>query len=424
MSDRAFHVALDARPCDRPSAKGAVQSVGVLRFEQARAGSVVSFEYDPSWLSRQPVTAFDPDLQPWSGRQYVDPSKPLFGVFGDSCPDRWGRTLLQRKENEDARLEGRTARILQEPDFLAGVSDQTRMGALRYSLDADGPFVAAPGEGVPPFSSLCSLEEASRQVETDKGSLRRDAALDLLLSPGSSLGGARPKANVVDQSAGLWVAKFPSAHDRYDMGLVEFLTHELAREFGIDVPEANRAQVSRHGTVFLSRRFDREGPARFHFSSAMALLGKRDGASGSDGTSYLELVEFIRENCAHPQRDLEELFRRIVFSVAVSNTDDHLRNHGFLLGSEGWHLAPAYDVNPNPAGRSLSLNIDEASGALSFRLVVEQAAFFGLPRSKAERMVGEVSRLLKSWETRARRLRLSAADCASVAPAFDLSGKE
>lgn len=414
---RCIHVTLDAVPFDSRNDPGSPLDVGELYFSPARNGEVVSFEYSPSWLANQSLTSFDPDLQPWKGRQYLNADKPLFGVFSDSCPDRWGRMLLQRKENERASKERRTARTLLESDFLLGVSDRTRMGALRYRNESNGPFLAEESDDdVPPFSSLRTLENASRRIEQPSDNHHDSEYLDLLLSPGSSLGGARPKASVRDQQDNLWIAKFPSRNDQFDTGLVEFFTHELARLFDIDVPDARQARFSRYGTTFLSRRFDRYEQKRVHFSSAMALLGKQDG---TDGASYLELMEFIREQCARPERDLAELYRRILFSIAVSNTDDHLRNHGFLLGSNGWHLAPAYDINPNPRGRSLSLNIDETSGFLSYSLVRQQAPYFGVKKKEAERMEHDVRLIVKDWQSRAKRMGLDTTTRMVIAPAFD-----
>lgn len=417
MTDRCLHVVLDAVPFDSQSGSGDPLLAGTLYFSPARNGETVSFEFSASWLETQPISSFDPDLQPWRGRQYLIPGKPMFGVFSDSCPDRWGRLLLQRKENKQAAKQHRPARSLLESDFLVGVSDRTRMGALRYRSEDDGPFLAEESNGdVPPFSSLRELEDAARRIESPTDEARDPEYLDLLLSPGSSLGGARPKASARDQYGDLWIAKFPSRNDRFDSGLVEFLILELERSFGIDVPDAQHAQFGRHGTTFLIKRFDRRGERRIHFSSAMALLGKQDGDSEA---SYLDLMEFVREHGAQPERDLKELYRRILFSVAVSNTDDHLRNHGFLLGGNGWHLAPAYDVNPNPAGRSLTLNIDETSGILSYSLVREQAPYFGIGGNDASRMEHDVKLIVKDWRHQAKKLGLNAAACDAIAPALE-----
>ena len=421
MSGRSLRVSMDAIPYLSLDRSSKPTHVGTLHFSPARNGEAVSFEFSSTWLAVNPLTSFDPDLQPWKGRQYLEAGKPLFGVFSDSCPDRWGRMLLQRKENERAHAEGRSARALLESDFLVGVSDRTRMGALRYQESGDGPFLAEDSANdVPPVSSLRELEHAARGIEASPSNERRDSVyLDLLLSPGSSLGGARPKASVRDQTGDLWIAKFPSRHDSFDTGIVEFFTHDLARSFGIDVPDAQKGRFGRHGTTFLSKRFARITGKRVHFSSAMALLGRQDGACGADGASYLDLMEFMREQCARPERDLEELYRRILFSVAVSNTDDHLRNHGFLLGNDGWHLAPAFDMNPNPLGRSLSLNIDEASGVLSYALVRDQAPYFGVSNRQAQRMEHDIKALTKSWRARAKRVGLSSSECDAVAPVFE-----
>ena len=309
--------------------------LGTLFVENVRGRESYSFEYDADWLkSSANYMYLDPDLQLYAGRQYPTGAKNVFGLFADSSPDRWGRLLMTRRERILAEQEGRKPRKLLDSDFLMGVYDETRMGAIRFKLDKDGPFLSDDSETpTPPWTSLRTLEEASRQFENDESGLEQKW-INQLIKPGSSLGGARPKATVLDTKGNLWIAKFPSKHDDINVGAWEKVTHDLARLCGLDVPESMLIDFSKYGSTFLVRRFDRNGAARIHFASAMTMLGKTDGASAADGSSYLELVSFIKANGAAPKRDLTELWKRIVFNMAVSNTDDHMRNHGFILKAD------------------------------------------------------------------------------------------
>ena len=342
--------------------------LGTLFVENVRGRESCSFEYDADWLkSSTNYMYLDPDLQLYAGRQYPTGAKNVFGLFADSSPDRWGRLLMTRRERILAEQEGRKPRKLLDSDFLLGVYDETRMGAIRFKLDKDGPFLSDDSETpTPPWTSLRTLEEASRQFENDESGLEQKW-INQLIKPGSSLGGARPKATVLDTSGNLWIAKFPSKHDDVNVGAWEKVTHDLARLCGLDVPESMLIDFSKYGSTFLVRRFDRNGAARIHFASAMTMLGKTDGASAADGSSYLELVSFIKANGAAPKRDLTELWKRIVFNMAVSNTDDHMRNHGFILKADGWHLSPLYDVNPVPEGDELSLCVNEDDATMLTR---------------------------------------------------------
>ena len=328
--------------------------MGCLYVDILRGKESCSFEYDEKWLKTHPGQFFlDPDLQLYRGRQYAPMDKALFGIFADSCPDRWGRMLMRRREAILAAREGRKPKQLTETDYLLGVYDESRMGALRFSLQVGGPFLSCDSDmATPPWVALRELEAASLAFEQDEDTLN-DRWLRQLLAPGSSLGGARPKATVRASDGTLWIAKFPSKQDEQNTGAWEQVAHELARICGLNVPESKLTSFSDAGSTYLVKRFDREGMKRIHFSSAMSLLGQTDGASDS---SYLDLVDFITQAGASPRKDLAELWKRIVFSMAISNTDDHLRNHGFLLTEKGWRLSPMYDVNPVPYGETLSLN--------------------------------------------------------------------
>jgi len=285
--------------------------LGQLFVDRTRGREHYSFEYSNEWLRKSSTSIMlDPDLHLYAGRQFVPLTKNLFGLFSDSCPDRWGRLLMQRHENIQARKDQRKPRALSEMDYLLGVYDEARMGALRFSLQPEGPFLAGDNKlAVPPWVTLHTLESASLSFESDEGGMQ-EKWLYQLLAPGSSLGGARPKATVQSVDGSLWIAKFPSKHDNANTGAWEKTVHDLARKCGLNVPESALETFSKHGATFLVKRFDRDGSRRIHYSSAMTLLDKNDGASGTDGTSYLDLVSFIKASGASPDKDLVELWRR------------------------------------------------------------------------------------------------------------------
>ena len=399
--------------------------MGCLFTDSLRGKEACSFEYEPGWLKRHAnAPALDPEFQLYQGRQYAPQDKALFGLFSDSCPDRWGRLLMRRREAIDAYREGRKPRQLLETDYLLGVRDEARMGALRFSLQEGGPFLSCCGDtAAPPWAALRSLEAASLAYEQDKDALN-DRWLRQLLAPGSSLGGARPKVNVRAADGELWIAKFPSCRDGQDAGAWEQAAHEMAKACGLNVPDSRLERYSDAGSTYLAKRFDRRGGRRIHFSSAMSLLGKTDGASADTGSSYLELAEFITASGASPREDLPELWKRIVFSMAVSNTDDHLRNHGFLLTPNGWRLSPAYDVNPVPYGGSLSLNVSLDDARIDADLAVEVSPFFGLRHDDAWKAARSILDSVKrSWRPCAERCGISRASQNAMAPAFSLCEK-
>lgn len=394
--------------------------MGRLYVSQLRGKELFSFEYDDEWLG-QASTVFDPDLSLYKGRQYLPEGKNLFGVFTDSCPDRWGRLLMKRREEIRARNASEKPKRLQESDFLLGVYDEARMGGLRFKIDPDGEFISSDKEiATPPWATLRQLENASISFENDESGLG-EKWLNQLLAPGSSLGGARPKATVVAPDETLWIAKFPSKHDEWNIGAWEIVVHDLAALCGLDVPKAKTEIFSKTGNTFLVERFDRDKKNRKHFSSAMTLLGKTDGASGQDGSSYLELAAFIKANGATPKKDLEELWKRIVFSMAVSNTDDHMRNHGFILEDKGWVLSPMYDVNPDIYGDMLSLNVDDNYADLDYGLAIETAKYYGLSQKEAIETVHFISSTVKdNWKRIASNYGISRGAIERMAPAFSL----
>ena len=394
--------------------------IGRLYVDTVRGGERYSFEYDKKWLSNPIAVTLDPDLSLYSGRQYPI-GKEKFGLFADSSPDRWGRILMKRRERILASKEDRKPRTLNESDYLLGVYDETRMGALRFSLEEGGAFLSDDSDTpTPPWTSLRTLEEASREFEKDERGLT-DKWLKQLLKPGSSLGGARPKASILAPNGDLWIAKFPSKHDEGNVGAWEKVVHDLARLCGLNVPESKLERFSKNGSTFLVKRFDRVGARRIHFSSAMTMLGKTDGAGAGDGTGYLDMVDFIKSNGASPKEDLVELWRRLVFNMAVSNTDDHLRNHGFLLTKRGWKLSPLYDVNPVEEGDELSLNVSENDNSISIDLAIETAHYYGIKEADARLMAAEILAIVRdNWENIAKKCGLSRTDIEDKRPAFNV----
>lgn len=399
--------------------------IGTLFIDGGKGKEVISFEYDEVWLANVDSNlVFDPDLALFRGRQYTPLNKPLFGMFADSCPDRWGRLLMKRREAIRAKKEERKPRRLTELDFLLGVYDETRMGALRFSEHENGPFVSNDKDlATPPWTTLRKLESASLAFEKNDDGME-EKWLKQLIAPGSSLGGARPKASVTAPDGSLWIAKFPSKNDEVNKGAWEMVVHDLAVMCGLNVPEAKLENFSKTGSTFLIKRFDREGKQRIHYASAMTLLGKNDGANAADGSSYLELVSLIRKHGATPKKDLQELWRRIVFNMAVSNTDDHLRNHGFILSNEGWKLSPVFDVNPDADGEVLSLNVDENNNLIDFELALSVARLYEISEKQGIEELNEIKNVVESnWRRLAQQYGLSRSEIENMSPAFNMAYK-
>ena len=403
--------------------KGQPELVGRLYTSASRGKELFSFEYNKNWLqSINSSLAFDPDLHLYEGCQYA-PDKPLFGVFLDSCPDRWGRLLMNRKEAILAKKENRKPQALAESDYLLRVYDELRLGALRFSLGEDKPFLASDKElCTPPWTTLRTLASASLAFESDDYG-QEEKWLRQLLAPGSSLGGARPKASVQAPDGTLWIAKFPSKSDEWNTAAWEIVVHDLAVKCGLNVPHARLETFSETGSTFLTKRFDREKSHRIHFSSVMALLGKTDG--GTDGVSYLDIAAFIKSNGASPKQDLRELWKRVVFNMAVSNTDDHLRNHGFLLTEHGWRLSPMYDVNPDIYGNTLSLNVSTDDNSINFDLAVETAQYYDVKIQDAKATIEYIRKIVsENWQALASDYGLSRGAINRMEPAFAMEYKE
>ncbi|MAQ40937.1 type II toxin-antitoxin system HipA family toxin [Mesonia oceanica] len=385
--------------------------MGSLYVTPSRGKEIFSFEYDKGWLQSDYAQIIDPDLQLFEGTQYLNNEKSNFGIFLDSSPDRWGRVLMMRKEAAKARKEERRPKTLMESDYLLGVYDNNRMGGLRFKTVQNGAFLDDnEAMAAPPFAALRDLEFASLQLEKENApdNPKYLKWLNMLMAPGSSLGGARPKANIRDTEGSLWIAKFPSQNDQQDMGAWEMLAYRLAIQSGIDMAPSRIQKFSHHQHTFLTQRFDRKNDGtRIHFASAMTLLEYTDGTDYQDGVSYLELLEFLMQNGADVDNDLQKLWRRIAFNVCISNTDDHLRNHGFLLTDSGWILSPAYDINPTPNGTGLKLNISENENALDLDLVREVAPYFRLKEKKANAVINTIQQNVAQWEQMAIDLGIS-----------------
>lgn len=401
---------------------GEPRLMGYLFAERTRGKEIFSFEYERSWLDSGFSQLLDPDLQYYSGPQYLRDEKPNFGLFLDSSPDRWGRLLMRRRAAMQARQTDQKQTPLFETDYLLGVYDAQRMGALRFKENLDGPFLDDNSKyATPPWTSLRELEHASLQLEKDDAADDPDYEkwLKMIVAPGSSLGGARPKAGVIDANNHLWIAKFPSRQDNRDNGAWEMVTHDLAVGAGINMATGKIQRFASQFHTYLTRRFDRnDNGLRLHFASAMTLLGQSDGANHQSNMSYLHLAEFIMQSGSQPNEDLEELWRRMTFNICVANTDDHLRNHGFMLSDRGWKLSPAYDLNPNELGAGLSLNINEFENDLNTDLAIEVAPYFRLTTQRSMQILSEIQASIQHWQRLATHYGIAKAEQIEMEGAF------
>lgn len=392
--------------------------VGELKSDLVRGAEHFSFNYDETWLKSKTNRQIDPELKLYEGIQHSSDNKN-FSAFLDSCPDRWGRLLMTRREALLAKKENRKPRKLNESDFLIGVHDQYRMGALRFKKVLNGPFLDNNNRfAAPPISSLNELVIAKEKIEEDTCSEDDYLKwLSMLMAPGSSLGGARPKASVIDEKGALWIAKFPSKLDEYNIGAWEFVAYQLAINAGILMAPSKIINFGKSHHTFLTKRFDRNENNRLHFSSALTQLGYYDGEYQS---SYLEIAQFLIKNGANSKKDLEQLFRRVVFNIAVSNVDDHLRNHGFILGEKGWCLSPAFDINPITPAHGLTLNISDEDNRLDFNLAISVAEFFKLKDSEAKQIVANVKTVVQSWHKLAKNIGLTNNEMERMSSAFNV----
>ena len=383
--------------------------MGELGYKSLRGSDSYSFRFNEEWLRKQGSLFICADLRNYPGMQYTLPGRDIFGCFSDALPDRWGCLLLSRREQILSSEEQRPMRRLTSFDYLTGIDDFSRMGALRFKLSPDNDYINTTGSlRIPPLADIKALVAASHEVERseEKNTLPEKRWIQQLVNPGSSLGGARPKAGVLDDEGRLCVAKFPSRNDDYDVALWEHLCHLLAREAGITVADTSVISVGERHHVFLSRRFDRtDDGRRRHFASAMTLLGLTDGCSATTGNGYLDIVDFILQHCCDVEWNLRQLYRRVAFNIAVGNSDDHFRNHGFLLTSRGWTLAPAYDMNPT-LNTSQSLLINRNSNAADLGLLLESSDEYMIPRDEGQCIIHEVLKAVAKWQTIAHRLKI------------------
>jgi len=396
--------------------QGTPHLVGRLWGRMRKGSNSATFEYDKSWLTQPEHFSLEPALTLGPGPFHTPSEKPLFGAIGDSAPDRWGRVLMRRAERRRAEKEGTTPRTLSEIDFLLMVEDEARQGALRFAEQEGGPFLAAHGPSkIPLLIELPRLLSAAEHVLADSDT---DEDLRLLLAPGSSLGGARPKASVRDRDGSLAIAKFPNKDDEINTVLWEAVALTLAANAGITVPEW-RLQTVAGKAVLLLRRFDRAAETRLPFLSAMSMLGAND----NETRSYLEFVDALRQYGAAPKEDMHALWRRIALSILISNTDDHLRNHGFLYaGPAGWRLAPAYDLNPVPVDikpRVLATAIDLDDGTASLQSLLEVASYFELGSDEAHKIAAELGQAVDTWRKVAAKLGLAETEIDRMASAFE-----
>lgn len=395
--------------------------VGVLSAHFAKAKKAFSFEYHKDWLGKGLYQNLDPDISFYSGPQYPT-DKENFGIFLDSMPDTWGKTLMKRREAQDARARGEKARTLYEIDYLLGVYDESRMGALRFKIDENGPFLDDDEQNpTPPWSSLGDLQKAVEQLESDTQNEETRQWLAVLIAPGSSLGGARPKANILGKDKSLWIAKFPSKTDTVDKAAWEFLAYRLATACGIEMSESKIERISGPYHTFLTQRFDRKKDERIHFASAMTMTGNNEETLKAQTASYLDIVDVIENYGTNVEANLHQLWRRIVFNIAISNTDDHLRNHGFILNEKGWELSPAYDLNPSIEKDGLAINIDMDDNALDFELAKSVGEFFRLSEDEMDSIVNEVVAVVKDWKVVAKGFGIKKSEMELMSRAFKTS---
>lgn len=393
---------------------GTTYTVGRLWTRTRKEKESATFEYDEEWLSNSVRFSLEPALALGRG-PFHSGDRALFGAIGDSAPDRWGRVLMRRAERRRADREKKAPRTLQEIDYLLMVDDETRQGALRFATHPEGPYLAESGCRIPPLIELPRLLSAAEHVLSDSES---DDDLRLLIAPGSSLGGARPKASVRDRDGHLAIAKFPQEGDEINAVAWEAVALTLAAKAGINTPSWRLESVA-NKPVLLLRRFDREKNVRIPFLSSMSMLNARD----NEQRSYMEFVDVLRQCGAAPKADMHMLWRRIVFNILISNTDDHLRNHGFLYeGPAGWRLSPAYDLNPVPVDikpRVLTTAIDLDSGSASLELALSVAEYFELSQDQAVQIAGEVGNAVSAWRKVATNLNMRAPEIERMASAFE-----
>lgn len=381
--------------------------VGELGYESLRGSDSYSFRYDADWLRKHGSLVLSADLNNYTGQQYTQPDRDIFGCFSDALPDRWGRLLLNRREQIQASEEKRPVRKLSSFDYLLGIDDFSRMGGFRFTTEKDGEFINSDTSlRVPPLTDIRALVAASMEIEKseDLNRLPDKKWLLQLIHPGSSLGGARPKAGVMGSDGHLYVAKFPSRNDDYDVALWEHHSHLLAKAAGVIAAETSVIETGGKHHTLLSKRFDRNAEGRRrHFASAMTLLGLTDGCDAKTGNGYLDIMDFILQNCRDVEDNLRQLYRRVAFNIAISNSDDHFRNHGFLLTPRGWTLSPAYDMNPTLNGYQ-ALLINSSTNQANLSILLDSSEEYMISKAEAKQIISEVIAGVSRWKALANRL--------------------
>lgn len=396
--------------------------VGELGYESLRGTDSYSFCYDHNWLRQYSDLYLSADINNYTGLQFTQPDRDIFGCFGDALPDRWGRLLLNRREQIRAQEEKRPVRKLSSYDYLLGIDDFSRMGGFRFKESPDGEFINCDATlRIPPLTDIRVLVAASMEVEkSEERNLLPDKKWLLqLVHPGTSLGGARPKAGVLNEKGELCVAKFPSRNDEYDIGLWEHLSHLLAKEAGVEAAETRAITAGEKYHTLLSKRFDRTTDGRRrHFASAMTLLGLTDGCNAQTGNGYLDIVDFILQHCCNVEANLRQLYRRVAFSIAIGNSDDHFRNHGFLLTPKGWTLSPAYDLNPTFNDHQ-SLLINATTNRSDLQLLLASSEEYMIGKEEATHIIEEVKDGVSQWRSMATRLGIAKREMDLFAQVFE-----
>ncbi len=374
--------------------------IGELGYESLRGSYSYSFKFNNAWLSKYGSIFLSADINNYPGQQYTQSGRDIFGCFSDALPDRWGKTLLNRREQIQAEEEKRPVRKLSSFDYLVGIGDFSRMGGFRFKEDPDGEFINCEQSlRIPPLTDIRSLIAASMEIEEceEKNILPDKKWIQQLVYPGTSLGGARPKASVVDENKQLYVAKFPSRKDDYNVALWEHHSHLLAKEAGVIAAKTRVIVSGEKYHTLLSKRFDRtEEGRRTHFASAMTLLGLTDGCDAKSGNGYLDIVDFILQNCCDVNENLRQLYRRVAFNIAIGNSDDHFRNHGFLLTPRGWTLSPAYDMNPT-LSEYQSLLINSSTNESNLKILLESCEEYMISKDEAQNIIVEVMNGVSKW---------------------------
>ena len=386
-----------------------VELVGELSMQSIRGKESYSFEFSKDWLKNYGSIQLSDDINNYTGIQYCQQNNEIFGCFADSLPDRWGRTLILRREQILAMEEKRPVRRLTEFDFLTGIDDYTRIGGFRYKIDPTGEFINTSNKlQIPPITEIKELVRASNEIELseEKNILPQKKWLFQLIQPGTSLGGARPKATIIDENKHLYIAKFPSRNDLYDVGLWEHLSHLLAKESGLNCSESKVIKAGNKYHTLLSKRFDRTADnKRIHYASAMTMLGLKDGCNANTGNGYLDIVNYIIKNCCNVDYNLKELYRRVAFNISIGNSDDHFRNHGFLLTPQGWTLSPAFDINPS-LSKEQSLLINSYTSKSDLNILLDSCEEYMLNHNTAKQIIEEVLKGISKWKLLANKINI------------------